>query len=361
MFVDEANIHVKAGDGGNGCVSFRREKYIPKGGPDGGDGGNGGSVVMVADPSKDTLLDFAGKHHWKAGRGVEGMGKKMYGAGGEDLLIPVPVGTLIYDTDHNTLLADLDKPGKRVVIARGGKGGRGNWHFKSSTNQAPRYAEPGTEGQERNLKLELKLIADVGLVGLPNAGKSTLLSVISAARPKIADYPFTTMVPQLGIVELGPDRRIVVADIPGLIEGAQHGAGLGHAFLKHIERTKIIVHLLDLFPPDLADPADNYRKIRGELEAFSSVLATKPEVIAANKMDLSIEGDDTLDELRAELPGKEIIPISGATRQGVDILLNAVWNKLAEIRAMEPEEETPQILDVTGDHLPTPEAPQVLE
>src|SRR3954447_1946539 len=220
MFVDEANIHVKAGDGGNGCVSFRREKYIPKGGPDGGDGGNGGSVVMEADPSKDTLLDFAGKHHWKAGRGIEGMGKKMYGAGGEDLLIKVPVGTLIYDADHESLLADLDRPGRKVVIARGGKGGRGNWHFKSSTNQAPRYAEPGTEGQERNLKLELKLIADVGLVGLPNAGKSTLLSVISAARPKIADYPFTTLEPQLGIVDLGQDRRIVFADIPGLIEGA---------------------------------------------------------------------------------------------------------------------------------------------
>ena len=239
-----------------------------------------------------------------------------------------------------------------MIIARGGKGGRGNWHFKSSTNQAPRYAEPGTEGQERNLKLELKLIADVGLVGLPNAGKSTLLSVISAARPKIADYPFTTMVPQLGIVELGPDRRMVVADIPGLIEGAQHGAGLGHAFLKHIERTKIIVHLLDLFPPDLADPAENYRKIRGELEAFSAVLANKPEVIAANKMDLSIEGDDTLDEVRVNLPGKEIIPISGATRQGVDILLNAVWNKLAEIRAMEPEDRAPATLDVTGDYVP---------
>ncbi len=354
MFVDEAEIHVKAGDGGNGCVSFRREKYIPKGGPDGGDGGNGGSVVFEADSSKDTLLDFSGKHHWKAERGEAGMGKKMYGYTGEDLVIKVPVGTLIYDTDQNTLLADLDKAGRKIVIARGGKGGRGNWHFKGPTNQAPRYAEPGTEGQERNLKLELKLIADVGLVGLPNAGKSTLLSVISAARPKIAAYPFTTMTPQLGIAELGPDRRIVVADIPGLIEGAQHGAGLGHAFLKHIERTKIIVHLIDLFPPDQSDPAENYRKIRKELEAFSEVLATKHEVIAANKLDLSIEGDDTLDNLQAALPGKDIIPISGATRQGVDLLLKAVWNKLAEIRALEPQriEEPLELPDPPAPSLP---------
>src|SRR5688500_15248712 len=275
MFVDEAKIHVKAGDGGDGCVSFRREKYVPKGGPDGGDGGNGGDVVFVADPHKDTLMDFAGRHHWKAGRGQAGMGKKMYGKAGEDLVVAVPAGTLVFDVDHDILLADLDVPGKRVVVARGGKGGRGNWHFKSSTNQAPRFAEPGTEGQERNLRLELKLIADVGLVGMPNAGKSTLLRAVSAARPKVADYPFTTLDPQLGIVELDSDRRIVVADIPGLIEGAKDGAGLGHAFLRHIERTKIIVHLLDMFPMDGSDPSENYRKIRRELEAFSDVLANK--------------------------------------------------------------------------------------
>src|SRR5439155_23213278 len=255
MFVDEATIHVKAGDGGNGCVSFRPEKYVPKGGPDGGDGGNGGSIVLVADVNKNTLLHFAGRHHWRAAKGEAGMGKKMYGKSGEDLVIQVPPGTLVHDIDHQILIADLDAPEKRVVIAQGGKGGRGNWHFKNSVNQTPRYAEPGTEGQERNLRLELKLIADVGLVGMPNAGKSTLLSVISAARPKIADYPFTTLEPQLGIVELDAERRIVVADIPGLIEGAQHGAGLGHAFLRHIERTKIIVHLLDLYPSDGSDPA----------------------------------------------------------------------------------------------------------
>src|SRR5947208_9978591 len=320
MFVDEAQIHVKAGDGGNGCVSFRREKYIPKGGPDGGDGGNGGSVVMVADPNKNTLLDFSGRHHWHAKKGEAGMGKKMYGKGAEDLVILVPPGTQIYDTDNQILIADLDEPGKRVVVAQGGNGGRGNWHFKSSTNQTPRYAEPGTEGQERNLKLQLKLIADVGLVGMPNAGKSTLLSVISAARPKIADYPFTTLEPQLGIVELDAERRIVVADIPGLIEGAQHGAGLGHAFLRHIERTKIIVHLLDLFPLDGSDPAENYRKIRGELEAFSPELAQKREVIAANKLDLATD-DAALDKLMNDLPDREIFAISGATRAGVEPLL----------------------------------------
>lgn len=328
MFVDEAVIRVKAGDGGAGCVSFRREKYIPKGGPDGGDGGNGGDVVFVADANKNTLLDFSGKHHWKAQRGEAGMGKKMYGKAGEDLVIPVPPGTLVYDTEHNVMLADMDAAGKRVVIARAGRGGRGNWHFKSPTNQTPRYAEPGTEGQERNLRLELKLIADVGLVGMPNAGKSTLLSVISAARPKIADYPFTTLEPQLGIVELIGDRRMVFADIPGLIEGAQHGAGLGHAFLRHIERTKVIVHLLDLFPPDGSDPVENYRKIRGELEAFSPELANKREVVAANKMDLATDDDETLARVIEGLPEREIFAISGATRAGVEPLLEELWGML---------------------------------
>lgn len=324
MFVDEAVIHVKAGDGGAGCVSFRREKYIPKGGPDGGDGGDGGDVIFWADPSENTLLDFSGKHHWKAPRGEGGMGKKMAGESGEDLIIRVPPGTLIYDKDHQTLLADLDRPQMRVTIAKGGRGGRGNWHFKSPVNQTPRYAEPGTEGQERNLRLELKLIADVGLVGMPNAGKSTLLSAISAARPKIADYPFTTLEPQLGIVALGPDRRMVVADIPGLIEGAHGGAGLGMAFLRHIERTKVIVHLLDLYPLDGSSPADNYRIIRRELEAFSPTLAAKSEIIAANKMDLAVD-DEAIGNLRRELPDKEILLISGATHRGLDGLLESVW------------------------------------
>ena len=337
MFVDEAQIHVKAGDGGNGCVSFRREKYIPKGGPDGGDGGNGGSVRFVADPSKSTLMDFAGKHHWKAPRGEDGRGKKMAGLNGEDLVIPVPPGTLIYDEENGMiLLADLNEPGREVTIARGGRGGFGNWHFRSATNQTPRYAEAGTLGQERHLKLELKLIADIGLVGMPNAGKSTLLSVVSAARPKIAPYPFTTLNPELGIAILPGDRRMVVADIPGLIEGAHHGAGLGHDFLRHIERTKIIVHLLDLYPPDGSNPADNYRTIRAELEAFSPTLANKTEIIAANKTDLSNE-ETALEELREALPGKEIFPISAATRKNIDPLLESLWKTLQRIREEEAQ------------------------
>ncbi len=332
MFVDEANIHVKAGDGGHGCVSFRREKYIPKGGPDGGDGARGGSVIFVADAGKDTLLDFAGRHHWKAERGEAGQGKKMAGKDGADLVIPVPLGTLIYDGEHHTLLADLDVDGRRITLCRGGRGGRGNWHFRTPVNQAPRYAEPGTEGGERHLKLELKLIADVGLVGMPNAGKSTLLRAVSAARPKVADYPFTTLDPQLGIVDLIGDRRMVFADIPGLIEGAQHGAGLGHNFLRHIERTHAIVHLLDLYPSDGSDPAANYRTIRAELEAFSPVLATKPEIVAANKMDLAVD-DEALDKLRADLGGKKVHAISGVSRAGVDPLLELIWRRLLKIKA----------------------------
>ncbi len=335
MFVDEAVIHVKAGDGGNGCVSFRREKYIPKGGPEGGDGGNGGSVIFVADSSKDTLLDFSGRHHWHAERGESGMGKKMAGHNGPDLIIQVPLGTLIYDSDQGILLADLETPDKRITIARGGKGGRGNWHFKTSTNQAPRYAEPGTEGQQRMLRLELKLIADVGLVGMPNAGKSTLLRAVSAARPKVADYPFTTLDPQLGIVDLIGDRRMVFADIPGLIEGAQSGAGLGHAFLRHVERTKVIVHLLDLFPMDGSDPAENYRTIRRELESFSPTLANKREIIAANKLDLATDDGAALAKLRSDLSDKEIFPISGASREGVEKLLEVLWSILKEKRESE--------------------------
>jgi len=336
MFIDEASIFIKAGDGGDGCVAFRREKYIPKGGPEGGDGGDGGHIVFVADPNKDTLLDFAGKHHWKALRGDAGMGKKMAGQSGPDLVIPVPVGTLIFDEEHGILLADMEVPGREIVIAKGGRGGRGNWHFKSSTNQAPRYAEPGTEGQQRHLKLELKLIADVGLVGLPNAGKSTLLAATSAARPKIADYPFTTLEPQLGIVELVGERRMVFADIPGLIEGAQHGAGLGHDFLRHIERTRVIVHLLDLYPIDESDPATNYRTIRAELDAFSPLLSEKIEIIAANKTDLAID-DEALVKLRAELNGREIFAISGATRTGLEPLLEKIWTIVQDEKARKPD------------------------
>ena len=332
MFIDEAVIMVKAGNGGGGCVSFRREKYTPKGGPDGGDGGDGASVLFLADPNKNTLLDFTGRHHWNGDRGHDGMGKKMSGSSGEDLVIRVPPGTLVYDEEHQILLADLDRPWKKVLIAQGGKGGRGNWRFRSSTNQAPRYAEPGTEGQQRRLRLELKLIADIGLVGMPNAGKSTLLRAISAARPKVADYPFTTLQPHLGIVELDGERRMVVADIPGLIEGAHSGSGLGDAFLRHIERTKIIVHMLDLYPQDGSEAAANYGTIRRELEAFSPALAEKREIIAANKMDLAVDSS-ALDCLRSELPGKDIHAISGASHRGLEALLQRLWETLKELQA----------------------------
>ena len=327
MFVDEASIYVKAGDGGKGCASFRREKYVPKGGPDGGDGGDGGSIIFVSDASKDTLLDFAGRHHWKAKSGSMGLGKKMAGVNGEDLVIRVPCGTMVFDSDLGILLADLERAGRSVVVAKAGKGGRGNWHFRSSTNQAPRFAEPGGVGQERHLKLELKLIADVGLVGMPNAGKSTLLAAVSAARPKVAAYPFTTLEPQLGIVELANERRMVLADIPGLIEGASAGAGLGHDFLKHIERTKLIVHMLDLYPADNSNPAENYRKIRTELEAFSPLLAQKEEIIAANKTDMAIDSV-ALETLRNELPGRRILAISGVSHHGVPQLLETIWLEL---------------------------------
>ena len=331
MFVDEAIIQVKAGDGGNGCVSFRREKFIPRGGPDGGDGGHGGHVYFQAAADKDTLLDFAGRHHWRAENAKHGQGKNMYGADGKDLVIPVPAGTLIYDTDLDLLLKDLNEVGMKVMVCRGGKGGKGNRAFATSTNQAPREFEPGQPGQERNLRLELKLIADVGLVGMPNAGKSTLLSRCSAARPKIASYPFTTLEPVLGIVELSGFRRFLMADIPGLIEGASRGAGLGHDFLRHIERTKIIVHILDIMPTDGSDPVANYHGIRNELAQYSETLAHKEEVIAANKIDLDPDGS-IVEDLRTRL-SQDIIPISAATGQGIKELTEVLWQKIKVLKA----------------------------
>jgi GTPase len=268
---------------------------------------------------------------------MAGMGKKMAGENGDSLFIHVPLGTLVFDADHGILLCDLDSAGKEMIAARGGKGGRGNWHFKSASHQTPRYAEPGVEGQQRTLRLELKLIADVGLVGMPNAGKSTLLRCVSKARPKVADYPFTTLDPQLGIAELTGDRRLVLADIPGLIEGANHGVGLGHAFLRHIERTKVIVHLLDLFPTDGSDPAANYHVIRRELESFSPALAKKREVIVANKMDLAID-NDAIDRLRRDLPDRQVLAISGVSRQGVEDLMESLWHIVRqESASVEPQ------------------------
>lgn len=331
MFVDEAKINVKAGDGGNGCVSFRREKFVARGGPDGGDGGRGGHVYFEAAADKDTLLDFAGKHHWHAENGKHGLGKNMFGADGKDLIVPVPAGTLIYDADFDLLLKDLNEAGMKIMLCRGGKGGRGNRAFATSVNQAPREFEKGKPGQERNLRLELKLIADVGLVGMPNAGKSTLLSRCSAARPKIAPYPFTTLEPVLGIVELSGFRRFLMADIPGLIEGASKGAGLGHDFLRHIERTKLIVHILDIMPTDGSDPVANYHAIRKELAEYSRILAEKEEVVVANKIDLDPDGS-RLGDLRAGL-GQEIMSISAATGQGINELAEVLWQKVKAVKA----------------------------
>jgi len=329
MFIDQAKIWVKAGDGGNGCLSFRREKFIPKGGPDGGDGGKGGDVYFQAVANLDTLLDFAGKHHWQVRNGQPGSGSNKHGASSDDLIIKVPPGTLIYDLDLNLLLIDLSEIGMKARVCLGGKGGKGNKAFATSINQSPRYTEPGKKGQERNIRLELKLIADVGLVGMPNAGKSTLISRCSAARPKIADYPFTTLEPVLGIVELSGFRRFVMADIPGLIEGAHAGAGLGHEFLKHIERTRLIVHILDIMPTDGSDPVENYKAIRIELEKHSKALAEKPEIIVANKIDLDPEGG-IVQNLRSNLD-KDLHPISAVTGQGIKELSELLWQKTKEI------------------------------
>ncbi|HEX7009146.1 MAG TPA: GTPase ObgE [Phycisphaeraceae bacterium] len=333
MFVDSAIIHVRSGKGGDGCVSFRREKYIPKGGPDGGDGGDGGSVILQASEQVQTLLDFAGKHHWHAENGQPGGPKQMHGRKGRDLTIPLPPGTLVYDHDTGELIVDLDEPGKSVVIARGGKGGWGNEHFKSPTNQAPRQATPGEPAQELTLRLELKLIADVGLVGKPNAGKSTLLSRISRATPKIADYPFTTLAPQLGIAELPGHRRLVVADIPGLIERAHQGAGLGVRFLRHIERTGLLIHLIEVEPADGTDPVENYQVVRRELAEYSAALAEKTELVALSKMDL-IGGEQdraAAVQLVEQALGRSVFPISAADGSGIAELLEACWAHLAKM------------------------------
>ena len=324
MFIDEAEIFVSGGRGGHGCLSFRREKFIPKGGPDGGNGGDGGNVILLAAPGVDTLLDFKGKHHWRAPNGQPGMGKNMAGACGEDLVLRLPPGTLVYDRESGLLLKDLAEPGDTVCVARGGRGGKGNKAFARPTHQTPRETEPGEPGEERSLKLELKLIAEVGIIGLPNAGKSTLLSRLSAARPKIADYPFTTLVPQLGIVELSGFRRFVMADMPGLIEGAHTGVGLGGTFLRHIERTRVLLHLIDIAPGESQpSPAQAYRVIREELARYSTALAAKPELVAANKMDL-LPDDEPVRRLSAEL-GCEIIPISGVTGRNLSVLGEALW------------------------------------
>ncbi len=340
MFVDEVDIHVEAGNGGKGCLAFRREKFVPRGGPSGGDGGHGGSVYVVASPHVNTLINFRFHPEFSAERGEHGMGSNRTGRGGKDLELNVPIGTLVYekigDPDApQRLLADLAEEGQRVLVANGGRGGMGNARFATSTNRAPRKVQPGEPGEIRDLRLELKLLADVGLVGFPNAGKSTLISRISAAQPKIADYPFTTLTPNLGVVRLTDDRSFVVADVPGLIEGAHRGLGLGHQFLRHLERTKVLVHLVDVSGATGRDPAVDLDTVRRELELFRPELAAKPQIVAANKIDAAgPEQQDAVAALR-RLAAKLDLPflqISAATGQGIPDLPEAIWRRLAASR-----------------------------
>ena len=337
MFVDEVDIHVTAGDGGHGCLSFRREKSAPRGGPDGGDGGNGGSIYLVASTHLNTLVNYRFHPTYSARRGAHGSGSARTGRDGQDVQLQVPVGTVAFEHRDDTLveLADLIEPGQRVVVARGGHGGRGNRHFTSSTNQAPRRTEPGRPGEQRHLRLQLKLLADVGLVGFPNVGKSTLIARISAARPKIADYPFTTLSPNLGVVDLGDDRSFVVADVPGLIAGAHAGHGLGDRFLGHLERTRVLVHLVDVSSLTGRDPCEDFDVICRELTRFRvdgggegarGPLADKPQIVVANKID-ALDEPARLDRLRthAEGLGIDVHAVSGVTGQGVTGLLEAIW------------------------------------
>jgi GTP-binding protein len=337
MFVDEAKIRVKAGDGGNGCMAFRREKFVPRGGPSGGDGGRGGDVIMESSERHNTLVHFRFNPEYKAERGRHGEGSNCTGREGENVILKVPVGTIVYDELTGELVHDFSHPDERVVVARGGRGGRGNAQFATSTHQAPREHEEGRPGEERDLRLELKLLADIGLVGYPNAGKSTLISRISAAKPKIADYPFTTLQPNLGVVVVGDpseDVSFVVADIPGLIEGASGGAGLGTQFLKHIERTRLLVHLVDVSDASgRPDPVEDYEVITRELASFGAGLDTKPTIVAASKIDAA--NKDKLANLKRYCKRKklDLIPISAVTGEGIEELKYAMARKLAKLKA----------------------------
>jgi GTPase len=359
VFVDEAKISVKAGDGGNGCVAFRREKYVPRGGPSGGDGGHGGSVYLEANPNDNTLLRYRYNREFKGDRGRHGEGSNCTGVSGDDLILKVPVGTLVYDESGHELLADLSAAGQKVLVAQGGHGGRGNQHFAKPWHQAPREKEEGQPGEERKLKLELKLLADVGLVGFPNAGKSTLISVISAARPKIANYPFTTLEPNLGVVnadggtgghgtELG--RTFVVADLPGLIEGASQGAGLGIRFLRHVERTRLLVHLIDTSDANEVDPVKAFEIIEGELGAFSERLTEKPMMVVATKVDATPD-HTKLDELRefCKRNGIEFHAISGPTGEGVKELVRSIADALDRIPKVGLEDSEEELNEMDED------------
>ena len=335
MFYDEAKIYVRGGDGGDGAVAFRREKYVPYGGPAGGDGGRGGDVVLTVDPHLNTLYRFSKKRHFKAPRGEHGRGKNQHGAAGDDMRVPVPPGTVVYDADTGELLGDLTEAGQELLVARGGRRGRGNARFATSTNQAPRIAEHGEPGQERWLRLELRLLADVGLVGVPNAGKSTLLAAVTAARPKIAPYPFTTLQPNLGVVVIDPQTEFVLADIPGLIEGASEGKGLGHEFLRHIQRTRVVVHLLDGLS---IGPLADFAAINAEMAAFGHGLAEKPQLVVLNKMDdpgVRERWPEVRTALQAHgVPRSSVMAISAMAREGTRDLMNRAAQMLAEL----PEE-----------------------
>jgi GTPase len=331
-FIDEALITVQSGDGGSGCVSFRREKYVPRGGPDGGDGGKGGDVTFIASSERRTLYPFRFKHAFAAERGSNGQGRQKSGRNGANLTIEVPPGTIIRDVDSGEILKDLSQPGDSFVAARGGRGGKGNTHFKSATHRAPRFAQPGETGEFKHLKLELKLLADVGIVGLPNAGKSTLISVISSARPKIADYPFTTLVPSLGVVKPAKGEPFVVADIPGLIEGAHTGTGLGLRFLRHVERTRILVHLIDASTIDVEAPLTAYDTVNAEMALYSQSLVQKPQLVVLNKLDLSGTEEKALAFRTALKKRLKIHLISAATGKGVPQLLSDVSRRLDELR-----------------------------
>jgi GTP-binding protein len=344
MFVDEVQVHLQAGHGGRGCLAFRREKRVPRGGPSGGDGGHGGSIYFVANPHTSTLITYRFHPEFEAEKGQHGQGSNRTGHNGQDLELSVPLGTLVFEKTDDPdepyrLIADLAHAGDRLLIAKGGRGGMGNARFATATNRAPRKVQPGEPGEEKFLRLELKLLADVGLVGFPNAGKSTLISRISAARPKIADYPFTTLTPNLGVVGLSGERSFVVADVPGLIEGAHRGLGLGHQFLRHLERTKVLVHLVDLSSMTMRNPVDDLNTVRRELELFQPTLAAKPQVVAANKVDaLDDEERAAALERRASELGLPFYRISAVSGAGLPDLLEEMWRQVAAARAAEAAE-----------------------
>ena len=342
QFVDEASIIVEAGKGGNGCLSFRREKYVPKGGPDGGDGGHGGSVYLIGDDALNTLIDFKYQRFYKAQNGQPGMGRQMSGRAGEDLHVKVPVGTTVIDEDTLEVIADVTEIGQVVLVAQGGRRGLGNIHFKSSTNRAPRRTTPGTEGERRNLRLEMKVMADVGLLGMPNAGKSTLIRAVSAAKPKVANYPFTTLVPNLGVVKLGMHEHFVMADVPGLIEGASEGAGLGLRFLKHLTRTRLLFHVVDVAPFDESDPVEAAEAIIHELGEFSPALSELPRWLVLNKLDLlpAEEREAKAEEIVRRLGWEgPVFRISAISADGTDALVQAAHRWLTEQRQLENEDE----------------------